>query len=98
MYPHRTSPNRTGVSDHELAVPLQLFAVDGDRAAAPQVADHVPVDGRVVHPAALRIARADRHVDRAAELLVEQDLLGRLGDAVVRPYAELAKPARAVVG
>ena len=31
--------------DQELAVALQLFAVHADRAAAAQVADHVPVDG-----------------------------------------------------
>ena len=49
-------------------------------------------------PAALRIGHPDRHVDRAADLLVEQDLLGGGGDAEVRADSELAQPARAVVG
>src|SRR4051794_12220397 len=84
-------------SDHELAVALQLLAVDRDRAAPAQVADEVPVHGGLVHAATLRVARADRHVDGAAELLVEQHLLGRLGDAVVRADAELAQATRAII-
>src|SRR3954453_6151122 len=96
MWRQSTSPGPD--SDYELAVSLQLFAVDRDRAAAAEVAHEVPVHGGFVHPAALGVARADRHVHGAAELLVEQHLLGRLGDAVVRPDAELAEPARAGVG
>src|SRR3954467_12299978 len=70
-------------SDEELAVFLQLLSVDGDRAALAQVADHVPVDGRVVRAAGLRVAGADREVERAADLLVEQHLLRAGRDAVV---------------
>src|SRR3954471_23252219 len=94
----RAGPTARGTSDDELAVFLQLLAVDGDRATLAEVADEVPVDGRLVHPAALRIARADRHVHGAAELLIEQHLLGRLGDPVVRPDAELAEAPGSLVG
>ena len=39
-----------------------------------------------------------REVDRAADLLVEQDLLREAVDAVVGADPELAEPARALVG
>ena len=81
--------------DGELAVDLQRLAVDRDPAAAAQVADHVPVHGRVVLAPGLRIRHADREVDRAADLLVEQDLLREAVDPVVRADAELAEAARA---
>ena len=48
--------------------------------------------------AGLGVAHPDRHVHGAADLLVEQDLLGAGGDPVVRADAELAEAARAVVG
>src|SRR5256885_8827229 len=37
-------------------------------------------------------------MDRTADLFVEQDLAGTVGDPVVRSYAELAEAAGAVVG
>ena len=49
-------------------------------------------------PAGLGIGHADREVDRAADLLVEQDLLREAVDAVVGADAELAQAARALVG
>src|SRR5215211_3436699 len=82
----------------EPAVSLQLLAVHRDRAALAQVADHVPVDRRVVAAAGLGIAHADREVHGAADLLVEQDLLGAGGDAVVRADPELAEALGAVIG
>src|SRR4051794_18640188 len=94
----RAGPTARGTSDDELAVFLQLLAVDGDRAPLAEVAHEVPVARRLVPPAALRIARADRHVHGAAELLIEQHLLGRLGDPVVRPDAELAEAPGSLVG
>src|SRR3954454_13812467 len=63
-----------------------------------QVTNHVPMHRRVVLSARLRIAHAARHVHRAADLLVEQDLLGASGDAVVGADPELAQPAGALVG
>src|SRR3954447_16462791 len=84
--------------DDELAVALELLPVHDDGSAAAEVEHHVPVHRRVVLAARLRIARADRHVHRAADLLVEEDLLRAGGDAVVRADAELAKAAGAVVG
>src|SRR5436853_2818027 len=85
-------------SDDEPAVALQLDAVDRDRAALAQIADQVPVHGGLVCAACLGVARADGHVHRAADLLLEQDLLGGRGDRVVGPDPELAEGARAVVG
>src|SRR3954464_15146295 len=82
---------------HEATVDLEVLAVDRDPAALAQVAHHVPVDGGVVYAAGLGVGLADRHVDRAADLLVEQDLARAGGDAVVGPDAELAQAAGAVV-
>src|SRR3712207_1187412 len=62
-------------SDDEPPVPQERLAVDVDLAAVAQVADQIPVDRRLVDAARLRVAGADRHVDRAADLLVEQDVL-----------------------
>src|SRR4051794_8215705 len=72
-------------SDREGPVLLDYLAVDLDLAAAAQVADEVRVHGALVDAARLGIAGADRHVDRAADLLVEEDRPGAGGDAEVRP-------------
>src|SRR3954469_22795727 len=87
-----------GASDHEPAVALQLLAVDGDRAALAQVADHVPVDRGVVHAPGLGVARAERQVEGAADLLVEQYLLRPGLDPVVSADPELPEAACARVG
>jgi hypothetical protein len=63
-----------------------------------QVADHVPVHGRLVRAAGLRIGAADGEVDGAADLLVEQDRADRAVDAEVRADADLAEARRALVG
>src|SRR5215218_806522 len=89
--------DRSGVSD-ESAVALHDLAVGGQRPARPEVADHVPVDRAVVRPARLGIGAAERQVDRAADLLVEQDRPDRAVDAGVRPDPDLAQPAGAGVG
>ena len=52
----------------------------------------------VVGAARLGIRGADREVDGAADLLVEEDRPDRPVDAEVRADAELAEPARALVG
>src|SRR3954465_12619439 len=85
-------------SDDKLPVALQLLAVDHDRAARTQAPHTVPVDGGVVLTAGLGVARADGHVHRPADLLVEQDLLVAGGDAVVRADAGLAEAPGAVGG
>ena len=86
------------VSDDEAPVLLERLAVDLDPAAPAQVADQVGVDGALVLAAGLRVARADRHVDGAADLLVEQDVAGAAVDPVVGADPELAEPAGALVG
>src|SRR5262245_11734303 len=84
--------------DDELPVALQCLSVHLDLPTLPQVADHVPVDGGLVEAARLGIRAADGEVDGATDLLVEQDLPGAVGDAVVGPDPELAEAARAIVG
>src|SRR4051794_39452599 len=85
-------------SAHELAVPGDQLAVGGDAPAVAQVADEIPVDRAGVLAAGFRVRAADRHVDGAADLLVEEDRADRAVDAEVRADAELAEPAGAVVG
>src|SRR5829696_1320441 len=82
---------------HEAPILEQRRAVGAQAAALPQVADHVPVDGRLVRPARLGIGATDREMDRAADLLVEQDRADRAVDPEVRPDADLPEPGRAVV-
>src|SRR5687768_3515213 len=62
-------------SDNDLAVLHQKLAIDGDLATLTQIANHVPVHGGFVRAARRRITGADRHVDGAADLLVEEDVL-----------------------
>src|SRR3712207_3580731 len=56
------------------------------------------MQGRFVRAAGLRVGAAEREVDGAADLLVEQDLADGAVDARVRADAELADAAGAVVG
>ena len=81
----------------EPPVPLDGAAVEQQLAAAAQVADQVPVQRRDVGAAGLRVARAEREVDRAADLLVEQGAPGEPRQRVVGADADLAQPARAGV-
>src|SRR3954451_1616548 len=77
---------------HEAAVLEQRRAVRAEAAAVAQVADHVPVDGRLVRAARLGIGAADREMDRAADLLVEEDRADGTVDPEVRADADLAEP------
>src|SRR4051794_9419578 len=85
-------------SGDEAPVFLEWLAVDRDPAAPAQIAHQIGVDGALVLAAALRVAGADRHVDRAADLLVEEHVAGSAVDAEVGADAELAEPARTLVG
>ena len=67
-------------------------------AAAAQVADEVPVQRGLVLAAGLGVRAAEREVDGAADLLVEEDRADRALDAEVRADAELAEEPRAGVG
>src|SRR5215210_6995395 len=58
---------------HRARVLDQRIAVGAEPPAPSQVADHVPVDGRLVRAARLGIGAPDRQVHGAADLLVEQD-------------------------
>src|SRR4051812_27344363 len=83
---------------HEAAVLEQRLAVGAEAAALAQVADHVPVDGRLVRAARLGIGAADREVHGPADLLVEEDRADRAVDPEVRADADLAEARGAGVG
>src|SRR3954471_15579463 len=53
--PDIASQSRNAWSGDEAAIHLQVLAVDRDPAASAQVADHVPVNRRVVHAARLGV-------------------------------------------
>src|SRR3712207_6416998 len=69
----------------ERAVFLYELPVGVELAAFAQVTDQIPVHARVVLTSGLLVGAADRKVHRTAELLVEEDVLRRLADAVVGP-------------
>ena len=56
------------------------------------------MDGRLVDAAGFGVAAADRHVDGAADLLVEEHLEGAAVDPVVGADAELAEAAGSLIG
>src|SRR5688572_7413200 len=74
----------------ELPVHVDLHAVDLDVPAAAQVADHVPVQARAVLVPRLGIALAQREMDGAADLFVEEGVFRVARDAVVRADRALA--------
>ena len=84
--------------DQPGAVALDELAVDGDLAARTEVFDHVPVDGALVLAARVGVARADREVHGAGDLLVEEDVAREARDPRVAAEPELAEAARARVG
>src|SRR5215213_10536625 len=58
------------------AVAHERLTVHLDRATFAKIADQIPVNGRLVGASRLRISRAERHVHSAADLLVEENILG----------------------
>jgi hypothetical protein len=72
-------------------------SVELDDALAAQVFDEVPVERRLVLPAAFRVGTAESQVDRAADLLVEQDVADEAVDTEIDADSELADPPRAAV-
>src|SRR3954453_21203353 len=86
MLGRRLAQERAGLPD-ELAVGVDL-------ALLAQVADQVPVQARAVPAARLREPGAERDVDRAADLLVEEDVAREAVDLVVEPERALAEEAR----
>src|SRR5213083_2417087 len=73
------------------------LAVGVDLAVLAEVADHVPVQRRLVRAAELLERGAERNVHRPADLLVEERVAGEAVDLVVEAERDLAEPARAVV-
>src|SRR5438034_10728741 len=77
-------------------LPDQL-AVGVDLAVLAEVADHVPVQRRLVGAAEVLEGSAERDVHRPADLLVEERVAGEAVDLVVEPERDLAETASAVV-
>src|SRR2546426_9842909 len=75
---------------HELAVGVDL-------AIRAEVADHVPMQARLVAAAELLEAGPEREVHRAADLLVEQDVAREAVDLIVETEGGLTEDAGALV-
>src|SRR5215210_2335325 len=82
----------------ELTGAPDQLAVGVDLTLLAQVADDVPMQRRFVLRATVVEAGAQREVDGAADLLVEQDVPRPAIDLVVEAEGELAEGARPVVG
>src|SRR5205814_1483790 len=60
----------------ELAVLVDLYAVDSDRSAVAEIDHHVPVQARLVGIAGFGISGAEGEMNRAADFFVEQRVPG----------------------
>src|SRR5262245_62692147 len=72
------------------------LAVGVDLTLVAEVADHVPVEPRLVLPTRGPEAGTQREVHRAADLLVEEDVAREAVDLVVEAECDLAERPRAV--
>src|SRR5687768_12363924 len=81
----------------ELAVDIDLRAVDLDVAALSQVHHHVPVQARLVLVSGLGVAGPEGEVDGAADLFVEQRVARVATDLVVGADRALAEETAAGV-
>src|SRR5690606_31860168 len=72
-------------SDDDLAVLQEELSINRQAPALAQIADEIPVDCRAIDAAGFWDAGADRHVDGAADLLIEEDTAGEVGNVEVRP-------------
>src|SRR5215218_9484839 len=77
--------------------PPNQLAVGVDLTVLAQIADEIPVQRGGVLAAELLEARAERDVHRAADLLVEERVVGEAVDLVVESEGDLAEPAGALV-
>jgi len=67
-------------SDLEFPRFVHQLTIHNDLPAVPHIADHVPMDGAHVLGAGLGVTCADSHVNRAADLLIEEDVLDEAVD------------------
>src|SRR4051812_43653076 len=81
----------------EVPRPPDELAVRVDLALLAQVAHEVPVQRGGVPAAELLERRANRDMHGAADLLVEERVVGKAVDLVVQPEGALAEPASALV-
>src|SRR5581483_351741 len=85
-----------GLAEEAARLPDEL-AVGVDLAVLAEIADQVPVERRPVLASRLGEPGAERDVDRAADLLVEEDVARKAVDLVVEPERALAEVARLAV-
>src|SRR4051794_19404402 len=71
--------------DEKPAVTHERLTVHLDRAAFAKITYQIPVNGRLIGAPRLRISGAKRHVHRAADLLVKENIFGKRRDVEVRP-------------
>src|SRR5919202_2851252 len=83
--------------DAEFSVFREELAVYGDLRPFLQVLYHVPVQCRDVLATRFWVGPAERHVEGAAYLLVEECVLGERSDARIGAESELAETPRALV-
>src|SRR5258708_376737 len=82
------------LANQPLSVLHDNAAVSGDWSGGWGVDDRVPVQGRLVRPAGLGIALAQREVDCATDLLVVKDASGKAVDAAVQAEPQLTQAPR----
>src|SRR6266566_3913617 len=85
------------VSHQNLAIFQEQHIIHPHFARLPQVADHVPVQRRLIQSTSFRIAVAKREMNCSADLLIEQYILGSTRDAWVVAKSELTQVARSGV-
>ena len=85
------------VSHQNLAIFQEQHIIHPHLARFPQVADHIPVQRRLIQSTSFGITVAKREMDCSADLLIEQYILGSTRDAWVIAKSELAQVARSRV-
>ena len=87
-----------GSSHDKLPTLVEQLTVHECLPTFAHVADEVPMHGAGILTPDLGETAADRHVDAATDLLIEQDIAGEALDAVVCAEGELAQIAGAFIG
>src|SRR5689334_8996128 len=83
--------------NRKLACLIAKLAI-GIHFAFTQVTNQIPMDRRLIQTAGIRIGSSERHMHRAADLLIEEDIARETLNAVVETECDLAQVARALIG
>jgi len=85
------------ILNDELAIFAEKLAVHTHLATAAQIADHVPVQRRLIHAACLWNARAQGEMDGATHFLVEKGVFDAAINVFVIAKGKFAQAARAFI-